>query len=904
MATLLALATSVGVAQSASGSEPTREPERQHNEAYRNPILPANVADPHVIKALDGYYYLYATTTTLGTSAKEHIFPIWRSTDLVDWRYVTDALATAPSWVSTNALWAPDVHYFNGQYYLYYTADHVKALPKYANPASTPAQAVSAIGVLTSPTPVGPWSDAGPSAGGSFRHGPIVPPSWGWCTDPANPGCYNWHFDSAVYQGSDGTRYLYEGSFFGGNRLYRLNPDGLSSDLSTGTQFGHNLQYEASSVISHDVDGKPMYYMLNSRSDCCAGPNSPYSVAANRGNQPFGTVNPDGGHADFSDQHGSPMEQSYGPLPHYQPGDAPWSNPIWWNLANEGGGFPVLQQNGNDTVGAGGQTVIPDLAGQDWMVYHGIDQQQPWQSNVGGSNGELRQLYLDPMQWTADGWPTVNSGKGPSRTNRAPVTSPQLGDNFNTARIGAPDYRGSSKAVWRPSGGQWRTADGGQLTGGYLEQTRATGKTHTVTKRSARTGPSGYVAQADLRSSGRTGKLGMATSVQQNGSAISATVDLAGRNLVLSLTNGGTAKAPLPAGLDLSQWNHLVITLDRTATGGPTVMAALQNEDGNPLAEAHLRVSAASAARSGRIVVTTDGTTANFDNVTLAGRTDDRAQAMDAPTPGRLDRAVSDDFGGTIGSQWSWLRPDASLHGFAGDGALSLTSNGNLDGYQRISSPGTTYSPTKNIVLQKPPAGDWMVETKMHFDPQNAQQQAGMIVYSDDDTNVLNGIAWNGNLTQVVSLRNSLNPVAPGSSCALTGPQPGSNTAISRYSDQRCPAAAEHTSQEAPANRTCCWVGNGQGPSADGSFRGGNADPSHITVWLRIYKKGETYTPWLSYDRASWQRENAWTLTASSPRFPIRVGLVAEDNGASGVPGAQAWFDYFHLYTAHHSSGH
>ena len=97
---------------------------------YANPVLSANAADPDVIHGLDGYYYLYATSTRFNGTGPEHIFPIWRSTDLVHWSYVSDAFSAAPDWAGpASGLWAPDVHYLNGQYHLYYTADQANALP-------------------------------------------------------------------------------------------------------------------------------------------------------------------------------------------------------------------------------------------------------------------------------------------------------------------------------------------------------------------------------------------------------------------------------------------------------------------------------------------------------------------------------------------------------------------------------------------------------------------------------------------------------------------------------------------------------------------------------------------------------------------------------------------------------
>lgn len=865
--------------------------------AYHNPVIPQNAADPSIIRALDGYYYLYATTTNFGTSPVEHIFPIWRSTDLTHWTYVGDAFKRAPDWVEpVDALWAPDVHYFHGQYYLYYTSDLTKALPKYNTPAG-----VSSIGVATAPTPLGPWTDAGPSAGGDFAHGPLVPPSWGWCTDPTNPACYNWEFDSFVYTGPDGQRWLYEGSYFGGNRVHALAPDGLSLAPSSAIQFGHNIRYEASYVIPHEINGQMYYYMLNSQSDCCVGANSPYSVVANRSTSPQGP---------FSDQNGMPMEWAYGPVYQNTPGGSPFGNPIWWNLADEAGGYPVLKQNGNAVVGPGGQAVVTDITGQDWLVYHGINQHEPWANNGhSGDTSPLRQLYLNQLNWTADGWPLVNDGNGPDLSSQAPATTPWIGDNFNQWGDGAPDFSGPARAHWEHVSGNWQLAVD-PTSGGYLHQENASESALIVTTNKRSAGTYGFHAQCDLRADGSTqGSYGCAVFATQNpqskqSSYLAVSIDLATHQLVLAPYQNGqvvgaTVTANLPASFAATDWNRLAIDFDPTTSGSPTLTAMLENEDGNPLAVIQQSVSAALAKTPGGLAFLTNNTAADFDNVTLAERAHTLAQPATAPTPGTLDTARSDTFNNQLGPQWDWLRENPALHSFAPDGALSLTSNGNLDEWQRLNLNATQppeLSPTQNILLQSAPQGDYMIETKMHFDPETPNLEAGLIVYSDDDTNVQNDITWNGVDTQVASIRNELSALPDTlQACPLVAPMTGANVAVTQYTHNLCPPMAEHTSQEYPANAACCWVGNGQGPG--GSYAGGNLDPSRITVWLRIYRHGDVYTPWLSLDGKNWMRENAWTLKSSSPAFPMKIGVFAQNNQQANAPGAQAWFDYFNVYT-------
>jgi arabinan endo-1,5-alpha-L-arabinosidase len=848
---------------------------------YRNPVLPVNAADPSVVKGLDGYYYLYATTTRLPGSDRQHYFPVWRSTDLTSWSYVTDAMTAKPDWAADDSLWAPDVHYLNGKYYLYYTAAHVKALPAYGTPGTTPAHPVSAIGVATSSTPWGPFQDAGPSAGGGYVHGPVVPPRYGFgCTDRANPACYNWVFDSFVYQGPDGRRWIYDGSYFGGNVLHELTPDGLHLVPGTGTQFGHNIKYEASYVVPHTVDGTRYYYMLNSSSDCCVGADSPYSVVANRSTNPNGQ---------FSDQLGNSMELSYGPVKEPSPDQSPFDNPTYWNLGGDAGGYPVLKQNGNGINGPGGQAVATDLSGQDWLAYHGVEQADPWIANS-PEGGLRRQLYIDPLDWTADGWPTVNDGAGPGRSGRAPVTVPLLGDNGNTATSGAPQYRPNARVDWRRWSGTSH-AERSAVNGGYERLSP-----NAVVFSSQRVAASRPLrAECDVRAAGSArGRYGCGFSGHDT--AIGAVIDARTRTLTVGRYVGnslvGSAKsAQLPPSFDTRDWAHLVVELDP----GGHLSASLQNQDRQPLADAAANIGSV-PDRLG-LALATQGTSADFDNVSVAFQQTHVAPSPTPPSTGTLDTARSDDFGGAVSPRWSWLREDPARHGFSPGGALSLTSNGNLDEWQRLNADAKNppdLPPTKNLLLQGAPGGDYAVETRMHFDPQTPNLAAGLMIYSDDDTNVSAGIAWNGTSTMVTTIRNELHPVSPTTpSCPLAAPMTGANVAVTAYSTRACPATAEHTSQEFPVNQRA-WSANGEGPTP--TFAGGNQDPSRVTVTVRIYRHGDVYTPWYTVNGSTWYRANAWTLKPSSPAFPLRIGLFAQNNQQVAAAGAQAWFDYVHVY--------
>ena len=62
----------------------------------------ANVHDPSVMKAADGYYYMYQTDASYGNAHDGHgHFHARRSKDLVNWEYLGATMQEAPAWVKT-----------------------------------------------------------------------------------------------------------------------------------------------------------------------------------------------------------------------------------------------------------------------------------------------------------------------------------------------------------------------------------------------------------------------------------------------------------------------------------------------------------------------------------------------------------------------------------------------------------------------------------------------------------------------------------------------------------------------------------------------------------------------------------------------------------------------------------
>src|SRR5947209_8578471 len=198
-------------------------------------------ADPTVIRAhdpADPNWYMYCTGDPLYQGSVYHWMPFSRSSDLVHWTYVGDVFSSRPAWVSDGGgTWAPEIKWFNGQYYLYYTASQTNVPP-----------GGSAIFVATSSSPVGPWA-ASPE--------PVIEPQ----------GAGRWTYDPEVIE-ADGHRYIIYGSFRGGIALRELTSDGFHSLTSSEIPLTTSDRYEGAFVMQHDG----FYYLMMSASDCCRGP--------------------------------------------------------------------------------------------------------------------------------------------------------------------------------------------------------------------------------------------------------------------------------------------------------------------------------------------------------------------------------------------------------------------------------------------------------------------------------------------------------------------------------------------------------------------------------------------------------------------------------------------------------
>lgn len=216
------------------------------NEVYQNPVVSKSLPDPTIIKASDGWFYLYATEDIRNT-------PIHKSKDLVNWEFTGTAFTneTRPDFEPNGGLWAPDINYINGKYVLYYSM------------SVWGGECTCGIGVATSDSPEGPFTDHGKL----FRSNEIEVQN---SIDP-------------FYMEEDGKHFLFWGSFRGIYSI-EITSDGLSLKQGAQKQQIAGTAYEGTYIHKKG----DWYYLFASIGSCCEGVNSTYTTVVGRSDSLFG----------------------------------------------------------------------------------------------------------------------------------------------------------------------------------------------------------------------------------------------------------------------------------------------------------------------------------------------------------------------------------------------------------------------------------------------------------------------------------------------------------------------------------------------------------------------------------------------------------------------------------------
>ncbi|WP_343069167.1 family 43 glycosylhydrolase [Hymenobacter citatus] len=111
---------------------------------YANVVLPGDFPDPTVTKIGDTYW-ASATSAEWGP-----VFPLFKSTNLVDWELVGHVFADKPEWAEAS-FWAPEISHEHGKTYICYTARQ-KGGPL-------------CVAMASADNPAGPYLDHGPLVG-------------------------------------------------------------------------------------------------------------------------------------------------------------------------------------------------------------------------------------------------------------------------------------------------------------------------------------------------------------------------------------------------------------------------------------------------------------------------------------------------------------------------------------------------------------------------------------------------------------------------------------------------------------------------------------------------------------------------------------------------------------------
>lgn len=310
-----------------------------------------SVHDPVMIQE-KGIYYLFCTGWGIS---------VWSSTNLETWKREKPVFSQSPAWTSDAVkdfkghIWAPDISFYNGEYYLYYSI-------------SSFGKNNSCIGLATNKTldsadPEFEWKD----------QGKII---------QSIPGVTNWNaIDPNLVISDDGTPYLTFGSFWDGIKLVKLDKDSKTpvEDISTIPTIA-SRKSSSSEPNPPSVDDNPknaggnaieapyifkkgkFYYLFVSIDYCCKGVNSTYKMIVGRSEQIQGP---------YFDKTGN-------------------------NMAS-GGGSLLLK--GNDDWYGVGHNAVCTFNNKDYLIFHGYDAHDEGRSK----------LIIKEMDWDENGWPFVSN---------------------------------------------------------------------------------------------------------------------------------------------------------------------------------------------------------------------------------------------------------------------------------------------------------------------------------------------------------------------------------------------------------------------------------------------------------------------------------------------------------------
>ena len=307
--------------------------------AQKNDI---SVHDPVMIKH-DNTYYLFHTGWGIS---------VWSSGDMVSWKSEKPVFSDPPEWAVKAVpgfkgnIWAPDISYYDGNYYLYYSV-------------STFAKNTSCIGLAVNKT-----LDPGDPDFMWIDHGKIIQSVQG--RDLWNAIDPNLAFDES------GTPWLSFGSCWAGLKLVKLQDD--LKGIAESPQEWYTIARRPRDYKMDDLKDAEYaieapfifkkgnyYYLFVSFDRCCKGVNSNYKIMVGRSEKITGP---------YVDRDGVEMLH--------------------------GGGTLVL--GGSDAWPGVGHNSAYTFDGTDYLVFHGYD----------ASDDGKSKLLIKKMAWDETGWPVID----------------------------------------------------------------------------------------------------------------------------------------------------------------------------------------------------------------------------------------------------------------------------------------------------------------------------------------------------------------------------------------------------------------------------------------------------------------------------------------------------------------
>lgn len=610
----------------------------------------------------------------------------------------------------------------------------------------------------------------------------------------ADSGCATGDIDQAQFTDEGGQPYLYWGSY-DTICVAKLNTARTRIE-GTVTEVAQGRRMEGGFVVRRDG----FYYLFYSDAGCCDGAYSGYQVKVGRSTSPTGP---------FTDDRGVDL------------------------MAPTSKGGVVVGANGDRWIGPGHNAVQTDLSGQDWLVYHAIPADDPDLDRVPGLDRTLsrRPMLIDRLDWI-DGWPVVRAGAGPSTgPERAPLSTWDAGGGFDDGTLDG----------WRAQG----AATGGWTTG--EERDAGTYATHTGAPDSvaylASSGRSAASvrAEADLRVASADGAAGLVLAYRDPQNHVAVWLDRKRGALVTDVRVHGVSRGeqvtPLPADFSWSTWHNVAAELR-----GTRLVVEVSADRLHDAVVSQRRTVSAAATRAGRVGTGARGAGVAADNVGAARLYTPVTRRVADPRPGHELGRYSDEFDSSaLSPDWTWVRgPAAGVT--TGDGALNWpTQKAELN-------LGTN---TASVLTRPAPAGDFTVETKLRLASGPGNQQAGLVLYGDDDH-------YFKLVHAVLPLSHTAGKVTHVTEFGKEGPRPTTTPPT---------------------------------PVAYGPMFGG---PPAGTLWMRLAYHADRAggeheaRAATSTDGKHWTWTGTWTLPAGQD---LRIGLVSLN-----TPGATAHFDYLRTY--------